>query len=62
MKSMKLACRRFEKANSGYECYLDEFDSCRGNYHIYIGNDVSGSWCWFGSVESFRQWAKYVLL
>lgn len=62
MKTMERICRQFEKRNPGMECYLDTFDSCRGNYHVYIGNALAGSWYWFGSVSDFRQWAKYVVL
>ena len=61
MKTMKIACRRFEKQNPGWKCHLDVCDSTSGNYHVYIGNKVAGSWYWFTSIKGFRFWARYVI-
>lgn len=62
MRTMEILCRRFERMNPGFECYLDRFDSAPGSYHVFVGNDIAGGWYWFDSVSAFRQWARYVVM
>ena len=57
-------CRRFEKLNPGYECYLNPQWSCRGSYDVYVGNKETriGRHYNFRSQKEFREWVNGVIM
>lgn len=62
MAMMRLLCKRFEKRFAGWRAELQEMESWRGNYRVYIGNDLAGAVYVFETCEQFKFWAAYAVL
>lgn len=62
MAMMRHLCKRFGKRFPGWVAELEELDSWKGNYRVYIGNDISGAVYVFETCEAFRTWSAYVVL
>ena len=63
METMKKLCRYFERLHPGYTARLNEIDSYRGWYGVYVTSPEGyTSEYWATGTREFREWAKGVVL